>query len=80
MIDVSRRSFARSMLAAGSAPVLFNGCATGFLSCRKINIGVVGFGRIAHSMDVPYTIKHTARPRALQPRRRGRGPAQVSRI
>ena len=34
----------KSMVAAGSAPVLFNGCATGFLACRKINIGVVGFG------------------------------------
>ena len=63
MIDVSRRSFVKSMLAAGSAPVLFNGCATGFLACRKINIGVVGFGRIAHSMDVPYTIKYTDRCR-----------------
>ena len=53
----------KSMVAAGSAPVLFNGCATGFLACRKINIGVVGFGRIAHSMDVPYTIKYTDRCR-----------------
>ncbi len=52
-----------SMLAAGSAPVLFNGCATGFLACKKINIGVVGFGRIAHSMDVPLTIKYTDRCR-----------------
>ncbi len=41
------------MLAAGSAPVLFNGCATGFLACRKINVGVIGYGRIAHTMDVP---------------------------
>ena len=59
----SRRSFVKSMLAAGSAPMLFNGCATGFLACRKINIGVVGFGRIAHSMDVPATIKFTDRCR-----------------
>jgi predicted dehydrogenase len=51
------------MLAAGSAPMLFNGCSTGFLACRKINIGVVGFGRIAHSMDVPLTIKYTDRCR-----------------
>ena len=49
----------KAALAAGSAPVLFNGCATGFLACRKINIGVVGFGRIAHSMDIPNTIKYT---------------------
>ena len=63
MSQVSRRSFVKSMLAAGSAPMLFNGCATGFIACRKINIGVVGFGRIAHSMDVPLTIKYTDRCR-----------------
>ena len=61
MSQMSRKSFLQSMLAAGSAPILFNGCATGFLACRKINIGVVGFGRIAHSMDVPLTIKYTDR-------------------
>ena len=63
MTNVSRRSFMRSMLAAGSAPMLFNGCAAGFLANRKINIGVVGFGRIAHSMDVPRTIRFTDRCR-----------------
>ena len=63
MGQFSRRSFVKSMLAAGSAPMLFNGCATGFLACRKINIGVVGFGRIAHSMDVPATIRFTDRCR-----------------
>ena len=60
-MNVSRRSFVKSMVAAGSAPVLFNGCSTGFLACKKINIGVVGFGRIAHSMDIPRTIKFTDR-------------------
>ena len=63
MTNVSRRSFMGSVLAAGSAPLLFNGCSTGFLACRKINIGVVGFGRIAHSMDVPLTIKYRDRCR-----------------
>ena len=62
-MDVSRKSFMKSMLAAGSAPLLFNGCATGFLACKKINIGVVGFGRIAKSMDVPLTIKYMDRCR-----------------
>lgn len=58
-MQASRRSFIKSALAAGSFPMLFNGCATGFLANRKVNIGVVGFGRIAHSMDVPRTIKYT---------------------
>ena len=57
--DLSRRSFMKSALAAGSFPLLFNGCATGFFANRRVNIGVVGFGRIAHSMDVPRTIKYT---------------------
>ena len=56
-MDMNRRGFIGGILAAGSAPMLFNGCATGFLANRRINIGVVGFGRIAHSMDVPLTIK-----------------------
>lgn len=58
-MNMNRRGFIGGILAAGSAPMLFNGCATGFLACRKVNIGVVGFGRIAHSMDVPNTIKYT---------------------
>ena len=62
-MNMNRRGFIGGILAAGSAPLLFNGCATGFLACRKINVGVVGFGRIAHSMDVPLTIKYTDRCR-----------------
>ena len=60
-LPVSRRSFMKSMLAAGSAPVLFNGCATGFFACRKINVGVIGYGRIAHTMDVPGAQQFTDR-------------------
>ena len=63
MAQVSRRSFLGSMIAAGSAPMLFNGCATGFLACKKINVGVIGCGRIAITMDIPLTIKHTDRCR-----------------
>ena len=62
-MNTTRRSFLQSMLAAGTAPMLFNGCVTRFTANSKINIGVVGFGRIAHSMDVPRTIKHTDRCR-----------------
>ena len=61
MTQVSRRSFMASMLAAGSAPILFNGCATGFLANRKLNVAVIGYGRIAHTMDVPGVQQFTAR-------------------
>jgi len=52
-MNLSRRSFLMSSLAAGAAPMLFSGCAGKFLANRKINVGVVGYGRIAHTMDVP---------------------------
>ena len=58
-MDMNRRSFIGGILASGSAPLLFNGCATGFLANSRVNVGVVGFGRIAHSMDIPLTLKHT---------------------
>ena len=53
MMRVSRRSFMKSMVAAGSAPVLFNGCATGFLSCRRVNVAVIGCGRISSGFEIP---------------------------
>jgi len=56
---MKRREFLKGILASGAAPMLFNGCATGFLANSKVNIGQIGFGRIAHSMDVPNTLKYT---------------------
>jgi len=56
-----RRTFVKSMLAAGSAPILLGGCAKDFLANRKINVGVIGYGRIAHTMDVPGVQQFTAR-------------------
>lgn len=55
--QVSRRSFMRSMLAAGSAPVLFGGCATGFLTNRRINVAVIGCGRISNSFEIPCLLR-----------------------
>ena len=49
---MNRRQFIAGIAAGGAAPVLFSGCAHGFFANRKINIGVVGYGRIAHTMDV----------------------------
>ena len=50
---MDRRQFLCGALASGAAPLLFGGCAGKFLANRKINIGVIGYGRIAHTMDVP---------------------------
>ena len=50
---INRRGFLKGMAATGTAPLLFSGCATGFFTCGKINVGVIGYGRIAHTMDVP---------------------------
>ena len=61
MNNCSRRSFLGSALAAGSFPLLFNGCATGYFANRKINVAVIGYGRIAHTMDVPGVQQFTDR-------------------
>ena len=58
-MNMNRRGFIGGILASGTAPLLFNGCATKFLANSKVNVGVVGYGRIAHSMDIPNTIKYT---------------------
>ena len=50
---MDRRSFISGIVAGSSAPFLFNGCVTSFLANRKLNVGVLGYGRIANSMDVP---------------------------
>ena len=60
-MKTSRRNFLAGMVAAGSAPFFCPGCARGFLACRKINIGVIGYGRIAHTMDVPGVQQFTDR-------------------
>ena len=60
-MQMNRRSFLGSALAAGTFPILFNGCTTAFVANRKINIGVIGYGRIAHTMDVPGVQQFTDR-------------------
>ena len=60
-MNTSRRNFLTGALAAGAAPMLMNGCASGFLACRKINVGVIGYGRIAHTMDVPGVMRYPDR-------------------
>ena len=60
-MNMNRRNFLGGILAAGSAPLLYSGCATSFLANRKINVGVIGYGRIAHTMDVPGVQQFTDR-------------------
>ncbi len=59
---VNRRNF---LLGSGSFAVPFilnSGCCM-FKANEKINVGVVGIGRISTTMDIPYTIKYTDRCR-----------------
>ena len=53
MKNLNRRNFLGGMIAAGAAPVLFNGCATGFCANRKINVAIIGCGRISNSFEIP---------------------------
>ena len=54
---MDRRGFLKGVLASGAAPMLFNGCATGFFANSRVNVAVVGYGRIAHTMDVPGVLR-----------------------
>ena len=49
----------KSMVAAGSAPILFNGCTTGFLACRKVNVAIIGCGRISSGFEIPCVLRRT---------------------
>ena len=58
---MNRRQFLSTIVASGAAPMLFNGCVGGFFANKKINVAVVGYGRIAHTMDVPGVQQFTDR-------------------
>ena len=47
----------QSMLAAGSAPLIFGGCANGFFANRKVNVAIIGCGRISNSFEIPGVLK-----------------------
>ena len=52
-----RRDFIGGMLAAGSAPFLFGGCA-GLFNCNsRVNVGVIGCGRISSDFEIPCVMK-----------------------
>ena len=81
-MHMNRRGFIGGMLAAGTGPILLPGCANMFVANSKVNIGVIGYGRIAHTMDVPATIRFTDLCRFvavcdLDQRRREYGAEQI---
>ena len=57
MEKINRRGFIGGMLATGTAPMLFSGCCTGFCASRKINVAVIGCGRISNSFEIPGVLK-----------------------
>lgn len=61
-MKLNRRQFLGGS-AAFAAPFIFPGCAglsaRKFAANEKVNIGVVGIGRISTTMDMPLAMKHT---------------------
>ena len=55
--SMDRRGFLKGVIASGAAPMLFNGCATGFFANSRVNVAVVGYVRLAHTMDVPGVLR-----------------------
>ena len=53
MMKTNRRGFIGGMLAAGSAPLLFGGCAGLFKGNSRINVAVIGCGRISNEFEIP---------------------------
>lgn len=60
-MKISRRSFLGAS-AAFAAPFIFPGCAGAsvrkFAANEKVNVGVIGIGRISTTMDMPLAMKH----------------------
>ncbi len=54
---MQRRTFLKDMLAVGVAPILFGGCASKFMANRRVNVGIIGYGRIASSFEVPCVLR-----------------------
>ena len=52
-MNMNRRQFLVSSSAFAAPLILAPGCATKFRANEKVNVGVIGYGRIAHTMDVP---------------------------
>lgn len=61
-MQLNRRQFLGAS-AAFAAPFVFTGCCASrvrtFAANEKVNIGVIGIGRISTTMDMPLAMKHT---------------------
>ena len=60
-MNMNRRNFIAAS-SAFAAPFIFSGCCGGvrkFAANEKVNIGVIGIGRISTTMDIPRAIKFT---------------------
>ena len=57
-MQMNRRHFLAASTAF-AAPFLFGGNVRKFAANEKINIGVIGIGRISTTMDIPNAIKFT---------------------
>jgi predicted dehydrogenase len=53
MTELNRRGFLGAALAAGTSPFIFGCSSRRFAANGKINIGVIGCGRIADSFEIP---------------------------
>ena len=52
-----RRDFIGGIIAAGSAPFLFGGCAGLFKANSRVNVAVIGCGRISSEFEIPCVLK-----------------------
>ena len=58
-MNMNRRDFLLSSAAFAAPMILAPGCATKFAANGRVNVAVIGYGRIAHTMDVPRTLVYT---------------------
>jgi len=54
---IDRRSFLMSTIAVGTTSTYFSGCAGKFLANSKLNVGIIGCGRIATTFEIPCVLK-----------------------
>ena len=58
-MNLNRRQFIKSSSLFAAPLVLSPGCVCKCLANSKVNVGVIGYGRIAHTMDVPLCQQYT---------------------
>ena len=56
-MNAKRRDFIGGMVAAGSAPFLFGGCAGLFSGNSRVNVAIIGCGRISAEFEIPCVLK-----------------------